>query len=179
MNDLLDISQDGRALLYLTFYRSKPSLYAFRLADAPLTAKPEFISNAQQGKFSPDGRWIVYSDMRETSSGREVYVQTFPPRGLPAQISAEGGWAPVWRGDGQEILYLKGSTIYSVHVEARRGEIHAGQPQPLFNVRVPAITGDMTPLAVTRDGSRILFEQAVEQPQLTYMMTAWDAKLNH
>jgi hypothetical protein len=31
------------------------------------------------------------------------------------------------------------------------------------------------PLAVTRDGSRILFMQGVEQPnpQLTYVMTAW------
>ena len=179
VNGLLDVSLDGRALLYVTFDRSTPSLYAFRLEDAPLAAKPEFIANAQQGRFSPDGRWIVYSDMRATSSGREVYVQTFPPRGLPAQISAEGGRAPVWRGDGKEILYLKGSTIYSVHVEAHRGVIHASPPEPLFSVRVPPITGDLTPLAVTRDGSRILFEQAVEEPQLTYMMTAWDAKLNH
>jgi hypothetical protein len=32
-------------------------------------------------------------------------------------------------------------------------------------------------MAVTRDGSRILFAQGVEQPspRLTYIMTAWDA----
>ena len=37
------------------------------------------------------------------------------------------------------------------------------------------------PLAVTRDGSRILFAQGVEQPdpQLTYVMTNWDATLRH
>jgi DNA-binding winged helix-turn-helix (wHTH) protein/Tol biopolymer transport system component len=177
---LLDISQDGRALLYLAYYQSGPKVYALRLEDAPVTAKPELVAEAPQGKFSPDGRWVVYSDRRETNSRPEVYVQAFPSRGLPTQISVDGGRAPVWRGDGKEILYLNGSTIYSVRVEARRAAIDAGPPLPLFNVRVPAITADVTPLAVTRDGSRILFEQAVEQPQpqLTYMMTAWDARLN-
>ena len=181
LNGLMDISQDGRALLYVVFDGAKPGLYVFAVQEAPTAAKPQFISNAPQGRFSPDGRWIVYSDTRETSSGREVYVQTYPPRGLPAQISAGGGWAPVWRGDGKEILYLNGSTIYSVRVEVRRGAIHAGPPQPLFSVRVPPITGDVTPIAVTRDGSRILSEQPAEQPQpqLTYMMTSWDAKLDH
>jgi len=180
MSNLLDISQDGSALLYSAFYHSGPKVYALRLENAPVTAKPELVAEATQGKFSPDGRWIVYEDRRETNSRLEVYVQAFPSRGLPTQISVDGGRAPVWCGDGKEILYLNGSTIYSVPVETRRGMIDAGPPQPLFNVRVPAITGDVTPLAVTRDGSRILFEQAVQQPQPqpTYMMTAWDARLN-
>ena len=78
----------------------QPKLYAFRIENAPPTAKPEFISNAQQGRFSPDGRWIVYSDMRETSSGREVYVQTFPSHGLPAQsdkLQRRTGASLAWR----------------------------------------------------------------------------------
>jgi hypothetical protein len=180
-NGLLDISPDGRSLLYVAYDHSGPKLYALRLEDAPRTAKPELISEGPQGKFSPDGRWIVYTSMVETGRATEVYVQPFPSRGFPTQISVDGGGSPVWRGDGNEILYLNGPTIYSVHVEERRGAIYASPPQPLFNVRVPRITGDVTPLAVTRDGSRILFEQAVEQPQppTTYMMTGWDARLSH
>ena len=116
------------------------------------------------------------SDIRE-----EIYVQPFPLGGLPTQISSSGGREPVWRGDGKEILYRNGSTIYSVRVEVKGNTIHASQPEALFKVRVPAgIVGDSFPMAVTRDGSRILFAQGVEQPnpQLTYVMTNWDRALH-
>jgi hypothetical protein len=41
------------------------------------------------------------------------------------------------------------------------------------------MVGDSCPLAVARDGERILFAQAVEQPdpQLNYAMTAWESNL--
>src|SRR5579871_1767790 len=174
---LLDISPDGRSLLYVANDHSGPKLYALRLEDAGRTAKPEFISEASQGKFSPDGHWIVYKSLAATT---EVYVQAFPRLGLPTQISVGGGRSPVWRADGKEILYLNGSTIYSVRVASHGDAIEASPPQPLFSVRVPAIDGGVTPFDVTRDGSRILFEQSVEQPQpqVTYMMTAWGSRLN-
>ena len=101
-NGLLDISPDGRSLLYVAYDHSGPKLYALRLEDAPRTAKPELISEGPQGKFSPDGRWIVYTSMVETGRATEVYVQPFPSRGFPTQISVDGGGSPVWRGDGKE-----------------------------------------------------------------------------
>jgi Tol biopolymer transport system component len=125
--------------------------------------------------LSPDGRWIVYNTTRNDRT--EVYVQPFPSGGLPVQISSDGGINAVWRGDGKEILYRKDSRIYSVRVEMRGNAIHASPAEALFNVRVPAgIVGDSMPMAVTRDGSKILFAQGVEQPnpQLTYVMTSWD-----
>jgi hypothetical protein len=111
----------------------------------------------------------------------EVFVQPFPS-GLPTQVTTDGGTAPIWRGDGREILYRNGSAICSVRVEAKADRIRPSAPEALFNVRIPAgLNEASSTIAVTRDGSRILFAQGVEQPdpQLTYMMTNWDATLRH
>jgi len=108
-------------------------------------------------------------------------VQPFPLTGLRTQLTSTGGIDAVWRGDGKEILYRNDSTMCSLRVEVKGNTIHAGPPEPLFDVRLPAegLVWESTPLAVTRDGSKILFTQGVEQPnpQLTYVMTAWDTLL--
>jgi Tol biopolymer transport system component len=174
LNRLLDISAHRKAVIY----KWQSNLYALRL-DAPEIAKPQMVAETVNGRFSPDGRWVVYS----ASADRyhfELYAQPFPSGGLRTQLTSAGGDRPIWRGDGKEILYLNGSTICSLRVEVKGNTIHASPPEPLFDVRVSnGIVGDEMPIAVTRDGSRILFAQAVEQPnpQLTYVMTAWDTLL--
>jgi hypothetical protein len=171
-----DISADGKVLLY----REAKNLYAVRLDGSAAKAKPQFVAHTVQGKFSPDGRWIVYSAV-DTNGREEVYVQRFPAGGLRKQLSLDGGADPIWRRDGKEILYRKGSTIYSLIVEEQGEDLHAKAPAALFQVRVPngIVVGDM-PMAVTGDGSKILFAQGVQQPdpQLTYVMTAWDTLLH-
>jgi hypothetical protein len=92
-------------------------------------------------------------------------VQPFAFAGLPAQISDEGARGAAWRADGKEILYLSGN------------KIRPGERKALFEVRPPVgLVGDSYPLAVTRDGSRILFAQAVDATEslTAYVMTAWD-----
>ena len=106
----------------------------------------------------------------------------FPARGAPTQISSSGGQEPVWRGDGKEILFRHGNDICSVIVETKRGEIRASPPKALFSVRVPDdLVGGSNPLAVTRDGSAILFAQSADpsDAKVTYVMTAWDNLLKH
>ena len=94
-----------------------------------------------------------------------IFVQPFPGPGLRRQIAATYG--PVrWRGDGKEILYESQGGIYSVDVDTVGGELRFGAPVLLFSgVRVPAGSNvSHRPLAVSRDGSRIFWPQAVEQP---------------
>ena len=166
---------DGKVLLY----REGKKLYALPLDGSPTKAKSQFVADTVQGRFSPDGRWIVYSAL-VASGSMEVFAQKFPMRGLRIQLSPDGGSDPIWRRDGKEILYRKGSTICSVMVEEQGEDLSAKAPVALFQVRVPigVIAEDM-PMAVTRDGSKILFAQGTEQPnpQLTYVMTAWDTLL--
>jgi DNA-binding winged helix-turn-helix (wHTH) protein len=176
LNQLRDVSADGKVLLYT----NDSVLYSVRLDGSPQPANPHMVAQAVQGRFSPDGRWIVYS-ANTGSNSKEVYVQPYPPGGLRTQLTSTGGDAPIWRGDGKEILYRNGTTIYGLRVEVRGSTLLASPPEALFDVRVPAgLTGDSTPMAVSRDGSRILFAQGVEQPdpQLTYVMTAWDTILH-
>lgn len=165
----VDLSRDGRFLLYRN---AKLQLYALELDD-PHSA-PQSVAGFP-ARFSPDGRWVAYQQ------DGFLYVRPFPGGGLPIQISPSltgvGGF--VWRGDGQEILYLDRGAIYSIPVRINGRSLDAGKPQALFGVRAPAHTSDSEMLDVTRDGSRILFLQRVEQPnpQLTYVMTNWESRL--
>ena len=72
--------------------------------------------------FSPDGRWVAYSQTNE-SGGFEIYVRPFVPPSPQAsadkpavvrdasmdgrrgqwQVSTAGGIHPVWRPDGKEL----------------------------------------------------------------------------
>ena len=157
---LMDVSPDGKILLYRVGW----SVYSIRLGGhwdpRPAIEAQEMVYSA---RFSPDGRWFVYS-VRDANR-YEIYAQPFASGGLRTQISSGGGEEPNWRGDGKEILYRKGKKIYSVSVNAKGGEIHAGAPEVLFEVAVPdTLNSSSDPLAVTSDGSAILFAQGVKQP---------------
>ena len=71
---------------------------------------PILATNADEtlGRFSPDGKWIVY---RSDESGRpEIYVRDFAPDPSPPigtgkwTVSLAGGDKPRWSPDGKEIL---------------------------------------------------------------------------
>ena len=67
--------------------------------------------------------------------------------------------------------------IWSVPVSVAAGELRAGTPQSLFSVRPPVdMIVRISPLAVSRDGSRIYFSQALEQPDidLIHVKMGWE-----
>jgi Tol biopolymer transport system component len=163
---LIDVSPDEKSLLY----HAGPGLYSLRLDDP--SSAPQFLANATEARFSPDGHWIVFKQINV--DGTEVWVRPFPSGGLPTQLTPNGGANPIWRGE--EIFYRKGSKIYAVKVHASGSSFSAGAPEALFDVRVPSgMFGDSTPIDVSRDGSRILFAQGSEDAdsQMTYVTTDW------
>ena len=81
------------------------------------------------GKFSPDGKWMVYCSME--SGKAEVFVQPWPGPGPKIQISSEGGMDPVWRRDGKEIFYRNGTKMMAVAV-GTQSPFRAGRPQQLW-----------------------------------------------
>jgi len=173
---LRDISPNGKALL-LNRGILDTTVFSLSLDDAQMEPKSllqtgETISHA---RFSPDGRWIVYTASAAGSerggiyTGGGTYVQPYPGPGLPKQVTSRGNY-PVWRKDGKEIVYLDEyqgrNYIWSVPLVARGNEVHSDTPSPLFPARLPATTfGDLNFLAVSRDGSRFYIPQAVEQPE--------------
>ena len=90
-------------------------------------AKSRFPVGA--GKFSPDGKWVVYCSME--SGKAEIYVQPWPGPGPKIQISSEGGMDPAWRRDGREIFYRNASKMMVVPVNTQAA-FQAGRPQLLW-----------------------------------------------
>ena len=176
MGRLEDISPDGKTLLLsrgaLDTAVFSVALEGVQKGPKPLVQSGETISHT---RFSPDGRWIVYTASSVGGgpggvySGGGTYVQPYPGPGLRKQVTSRGNY-PVWRRDGREIVYLDEfqgrNYVWSVPVADPGGEFRAGTPVPLFPARLPATTfGDLNFLAVSRDGSRFYIPQAVEQPE--------------
>src|SRR5262249_9601806 len=117
-----DLSPDGKVLLYVANRSLK-----YRRIDTPAGAPQQFLdSGSAQAKFSPDGKWVVYSFGRERA---RIYVQAFPFGGLRTQITPDRGADPVWRGDGKEIVYRWNSSLYSVRVEIHGSQFKASEPE--------------------------------------------------
>jgi Tol biopolymer transport system component len=172
----LDISPDGKIFMYFT---NQKMLYHRRIDRSAINGPPQLFLEAQgnirHARFSPDGKWIVYT---EIGPPPRIYVQPFPSGGLRRQISAAGGVDPVWRGDGKEILYRWNDTLFSVRVDISGRELKTSEPEPLFPVKTPPTVVSSELTGVSRDGSRILFAQAMDEsyPQTVYVMTSWNNK---
>jgi len=164
-------SRDGRFLLYTTVgTKAKNDLWVLPLEG---DKKPfPFLRtdfNEDNGRFSPDARWIAY--VSDESGHREIYVRPFSPdsngtasgAGGKWLISNAGGTNPRWRGDGRELYYI-----------APDGKLMAVEvtTNPVFRVGVPKVLFQAPPLVsylsfsqwdVTADGKRFLLPAPTAQ----------------
>ena len=170
-----DISPDGKLVMLI---KGATTLYSMRL-DVPLPERvPKLLVQTEEeipnARFSPDGRWIVYRARKDGADG--IFVQAFPGPGLRKQISVSGSF-PQWRKDGKEIVYYYLNQIWSIPVEPSPGDqLRFGSPVALFSVRPgPNLAAGAIPIAVSRDGSRIYFPQAVEQTDsnMIHVLSGW------
>jgi dipeptidyl aminopeptidase/acylaminoacyl peptidase len=107
----------------------------------------------RQAQFSPDGKWVVY--MSNESGNDEVYVQSFPPAAGKWKISTNGGAAPRWRGDGQEIFFLtQDRKLWSVKVKSGQSSFEASFPELLFETRITIVNTSYFAYNVSADGQR-------------------------
>ena len=176
---LQDASPDGRAIL---FTRRALDTGLFTMDLQALDADPVSLVNTgeviQNPSFGPEGRWVVYQERSATSPG--IYVQPYPGNERQRTQIASVGNYPRWRADGREIVYVDESGeepyLWSVPVTIEGATLRAGQPKPLFPIRMPASTfGDLNFLEISADGSRIFIPQAVEQPDVEaiYIRSGW------
>jgi eukaryotic-like serine/threonine-protein kinase len=148
-----DWSPDGRLLLYTP----APIDSAEDVWVLPLTGdrKPYALLNQKYNerrpRFSPDGRWILYSS---NETGREeIYVQAFPPSGGKWQVSVNGAAVGYWKRDGREIIFDSlDRKIMAVDVKLGT-TFEAGIPRPLFELPATIVGGRF---AMTADGQRFL-----------------------
>ena len=158
-----DWSPDGRLLLYSGYATSSTGVgnLDLGLLSPSRDSKPVPFArtgfNEEQGRFSPNGRWVAY--ISNQSGVNEIYVRQLAEdfgsgsasAGGSVLVSRGGGTAPRWRGDGRELFYLSPTgKMIAVDVAADR-EFHAGTPTTLFQTPAGTVVGD-----VTGDGRRFL-----------------------
>jgi serine/threonine protein kinase len=165
---LEDISPDGKVALYSVVTGGDRSVFSVRL-DGPGDRPKSIVDTGEQilnVRFSPDGRWIIYNARARGGDRLGIFVQPFPGPGLRRQISSSGMF-PVWRQDGKEVIFLERNSkqILSIPVTFVAGELHFGVATRLF-AEPPTLDllAAFNPIEVTRDGSQILFPQALPQP---------------
>jgi serine/threonine protein kinase len=129
--------------------------------------------NEEDGRFSPDGRWIAYAS-NETGQ-TEIYVRPYPGPGSPIKVSTAGGTAPCWRRDGRELFYVSNDNkMMSIDIRSAASSLESGIVRELFP-RTPI----MEAYDVFPDGKRFLINRIIE-PSVTEPVTIvvnWMQKL--
>ena len=134
-----DWSPDGRSLIVNTRLPTggagdvwTVSLEAGGSAKAMLSGP----FNEYDARISPDGRWLAYVSEETGRPVVSVRAMSGPPRRLV--VSGDGGSQPVWRRDGQEILYvdLEGGLRGRPVQQHPNGELTLGVANVL---RVPSV----------------------------------------
>jgi eukaryotic-like serine/threonine-protein kinase len=165
-------SRDGRFLLYtVNDPKTKADLWVLPLGDK----KPfPFLGtefNEADGRFSPDGRWVVYSS--DESGRSEIYVRPFSPNPNATATGAQGKWLisnnggahPRWGVDGKELYYLGlDGTLMAVDVSTSPA-FRADVPKPLFRPPLQSAFFVSRTWDVTADGKRFLFPAPTAQSQ--------------
>jgi eukaryotic-like serine/threonine-protein kinase len=158
----LDWSPDGRfILLRVNAPRTGNDLWVLPLfGDRKAFPFLQTPFNEGTGRFSPDGRWIVYGS---NESGRnEVYVAPFPGAGGKWQVSAAGGSGPRWGRDGKEIFYLGlDNKLMAATVNGAGSAFEVGAMRGLFGTR--AITNQRSMYDPSPDSQRFLVNTLADE----------------
>ena len=174
-----DWSADGQFIVYQTSSpKTKWDLWVLPMSGngQPFPFRQtEF--NEEQAKFSPDGKWIIYTS--DESGAPEVYVQTFPASEGKWRVSTSGGGQPRWRRDGRELFYIAADrTLMAVDVKLG-ATFEAGVPKRLFGTRVVSLTEFRNHYVPTSDGQRFLINSTLEETSGTpiNVVVNWTADL--
>ena len=128
-----------------------------------------------QGRFSPDGRFIAFNS---SESGRHhVSVVPFPPTGERWTVPG-GGVQPVWSADGTELFYLTlDARVMAVRVP-RSGPFSLNRPpQQLFQTELSA-TSFLEEYAVHADGRFLMAVPTGDRATPFTVITDWRSLLS-
>ena len=152
-------SQNGR---FLAFGENHPDtlsdIWVFSLEDG--TAQPFRNTGIREvnPRFSPDGRWISYSQAAADQEW-QVWVAPYPGPGVPYQISTEAS-LPIWSTDGRTLFFRgSGENFQQIFASAIQTEpaFSRSDPELLFEVDRPFRIGNVHP-----DGERFVISQAID-----------------
>ncbi|MBL7960815.1 serine/threonine-protein kinase [bacterium] len=146
-----DVSPDGRYLLIRVGNESGSELQSIDLTKVQIPASLEKLGiQGSNGKFSRDGKWIVYQSVE--SGTTKIYVSSFKGISGKWQVPSDAGIGAMWSND-KVIYYSTARDRYeSCAVSFAAGSPAFGQPKPLF----PARSKNVIIHAVSKDGKKYL-----------------------
>jgi dipeptidyl aminopeptidase/acylaminoacyl peptidase len=165
-------SRDGRFLAYWEQVSGSSRVETYVLPLDGRTVPQRWGAGADYHatypSFSPDGRWLAYQSADEPGKA-DVNVAPFPGPGSRQRISGrDGGFAPVWSSDGQEIYYverLKDTRIIGRHLESV-SPLRLAAPRVAFALPFALSNPDASlsrAFVIAPDGRRVLVVQADQQ----------------
>jgi Tol biopolymer transport system component len=161
-SDITDWSTDGRYLIY----RARPksgaahdSICALDLVEKKSRTLLQDQFNMNEGRLSPDGRWLAYTS--EESGTPQVYVRPFPALDRKWLVSTASGSGARWRKDGRELTYVarvpEGERFMVVELSPNASGPNPSLPKELFPID-PSMAG----LVPVGDHTRILALRQVD-----------------
>ena len=110
--------------------------------------------------FSPDGRWVAYSQRDQGRALSVVYVQPYPATGAKHQIStsSEDGHHQVWSPDGRELVYTPGpgTAMAAVRVTTLASTLSMAPADPVGRLFLTGPPSNDRHFDMGRTGFRIL-----------------------
>jgi serine/threonine-protein kinase len=163
-------SRDGRVLIYTELHPdTSADLWALEDGKARPLLRTRFDEDF--GILSPDGRWFAYES--NEANRWEVYVRPWPALDTRWQVSAAGGYAPMWSPDGRTLFFqADGGALLAVDV--------AGPAEPFANARPRVVTRDPQAgwYGVARDGRVLSIRRpAVATSGAIHVVQGWSAEL--
>lgn len=163
-------SPDGKRLLVGGY--PGPGLWLITIGGGarPVKLSRSFLSYAS---WAPDGRWITFKDSLGTTDVYALDTQ-HPAERYP--LSEDEGEEPIWSHRGDEIVFRRGWSWMSVHVDTTRSPRFSA-PRRLFDgpfINVPGWSHD-----VTADGRHHLLLIGPEEQTTTRLklVTGWFGEL--
>jgi len=112
-------SRDGKRLLFRVAGKtSGTSLWTLSFPDRKTEPIGGVTSPNSTAAFSPDGRWVAYTDLDGGSTS--INVQPFPPTGAKYQIVTTA-IHPVWAPSGKELIFQRPGQTGAVAVSTDSG----------------------------------------------------------
>jgi Tol biopolymer transport system component len=174
----VDWSPDGSSILISRIEPSKTrsDLWLMQLNgahDQYPVANTDF--DEQDGKFSPDGKWIAYAS--NESGDYEVYLKpTGKSETQSWKISSAGGGLPRWAGSSNELCYVnKENKMTLATLRYKDKTVEVVSTRSLFTAPVFLESYFISPDGKTMVINRSL--EAIKSVPLT-MMVHWDQALN-
>jgi eukaryotic-like serine/threonine-protein kinase len=130
----------------------------------------------QEGRFSPDGKWVAYSS--DESGDQEVYIKKLSDEKRETwKISSGGGFNPLWGASNEELMYGDHHhNLVSASLRMTPDRVEILSTKALF--QVPRFTDGCD---VTRDGKMFAITRGLVIHHFAPMtvLTNWTALLKH